>query len=226
MRTFLESYVSKSKLKNIAPPICINEHILLNSNKNSENNKKFFVTYVSSFRGEEDVVKFIFAASIISKKNPNISFIIVGDGVNKEEAFRLSESLGGFVTFKGRIPHNEIPEILSMSDVLIALYTDEYRAIPIKLLEYAIAKKPIITSKNVLEVFTTEIMPFGVKNFQILYPVNLTVESIEAAIIKLYHDELLRKTLANNMYKVVTHYFSIDEISLKYLKLFESVYGK
>jgi len=221
MAKFFEKKVPKHKLKTIPPPVCLDlfpPQLLKNQKKTA---REFIVLYVSSFRKDEDVMKFVLASSIVSKKIPNISFIMVGDGVTKTAAIKLSERLGvdSNLSFVGSIPHKEVPYLLANSDLLVALYVPKYMAIPIKILEYGAARKPIVTTKNIAAIFENEIDTFQAKDH--LYVVDSNAKSIANALVTLYEDEELRNMLAKNMYKMAVKIFSLDIISNRYLSLFK-----
>jgi glycosyltransferase involved in cell wall biosynthesis len=147
---------------------------------------------------------------------------MIGDGAKKAAAVKLSEQLGvgSKFSFLGAIPHNKIPHLISNSDLLVALYLQRYMAIPIKILEYGAAKKPILTSKNVARIFENEIHAFDAKDHFCF--VDSNVESIANAMIELFEDKKLRNRIARNMYKMTAENFSQEIISNKYLSLFRT----
>jgi glycosyltransferase involved in cell wall biosynthesis len=221
MAKVFKKEIPEHKLKNIQPPVSLelfSTQLLENQNKTS---KKFVVLYVSSFRKDEDVTKFVLASRVVLKKFPDVSFVMVGDGVTKPAAVKLSEQLGlkSAFSFLGSVPHYEIPHLIDDSDLLVALYVQKYKAIPIKILEYGAARKPIVTTRNVAAIFENEINTFKAKdNF---YVVNLNVKSIADALGTLYKDETLRNRIATNMHNMVVKNFSLNIISDKYLSIFE-----
>lgn len=220
MAKVFEKNISKHKLKNIQPPVSL-DLFPMKLLKCQKKTSKFVVLYVSSFRKDEDVTKFIFASSVLSKKIPDISFVMVGNGATKSDAIKLSERLGvaNNFSFISAIPHSQIPHLLANSDLLVALYVQEYKAIPIKVLEYGAARKPIVTTKNVAAILENELEGFKAKDN--LYVVDLNVKSIANALVALYEDEKLRNRIARNMYNTTIKNFSLDVISNKYLTLFE-----
>ena len=221
MAKVFKKEIPEQKLKNIQPPVSLElfpTQLLKNRKKTSS---EFVVLYVSSFRKDEDVTKFVLASRVVLKKFPDVSFIMVGDGVTKPAAVKLSEQLGlkDAFSFLGSVPHHEIPHLIANSDLLVALYIQKYKAIPIKILEYGAARKPIVTTRNVAAIFENEINTFKAKdNF---YVVNLNVKSIADALGALYKDETLRNRIATNMHNMVVKNFSLNIISEKYLSIFE-----
>ena len=212
--------ISHYKIKNIQPPVSLDLFSNLSENRFCRS-KKFTVLYVSSFRNDEEVTKFVLASSIVLRRFPDISFIMVGDGAKKAATVRLCERLGvkNNFTFLGSVPHNLVPHLLVTSDLLVALYSPKYKAIPLKILEYGASRKPIITTKNVASIFENELDTFkGKDNFCV---VDSDVRSIANGLVALYEDEKLRNKIAKNMYNMTAENFSLDVISNKYLGVFK-----
>jgi glycosyltransferase involved in cell wall biosynthesis len=221
MAKVFEKEIPKNKLQNIPPPVSLDSFQSHLPKNQKPPGRKFVVLYVSSFRKDEDVEKFVLASGIVSKKIPSMSFVMVGDGVTKSAAVKLSERLGvtSNLSFIDSIPHKEIPDLLANSDLLVAFYVPKYMAIPIKILEYGFAGKPILTTKNVAEIFENEIDTFKAKdNF---YVVDSNVNSIVDALVELYENAELRNRIAKNMHDMVVENFSLDIVSNRYLDLFK-----
>ena len=218
--TFAEE-IPKQKLKVIPPPVDIDLFKTQSFSEAIGFEKSFVILYVSSFRKVEGVIKFILASNIVIQKIPNTKFILIGDGELKSSAMKLAEQLGlkEEVLFLNSVNHKTIPLFLARADVLVALYHPSYRAIPIKILEYGAAKKPIITTENVASIFEQEITDFqATENFRV---VNYDVKKIANAIITLYKNKELRETIAENMYKITAERFSLKTIAEKYIDLFQ-----
>lgn len=213
--------VPSYKIKNIQPPVPLDLFSKRLSERRFLPSKGFTVLYVSSFRNDEEVLKFVRACSIVLKTIPDISFIMVGDGAKKSSTIKLSEKLGvkDSVLFLGSVPHTLIPDILAKSDLLVALYAPKYKAIPIKILEYGASRKPVMTTRNVALIFENDLDTFKAEdNF---YVVDSDVESIANGLVELYEDEKLRKKLARNVYNTTIKNFSLEIISNKYLRVFK-----
>lgn len=221
MAKVFEKEIPKNKLENIQPPVSFDSIPSILEKNQKRPAPEFVVLYVSSFRKDEDVENFVLASSIVSKRIPTMSFVMIGDGVTKHAAIKLSERLGvtNHFSFMDPLPHKEIPHLLENSDLLVAFYVPKYMAIPIKILEYGVARKPILTTKNVAEIFENEIDSFKAEdNF---YVVDSNPKSIANALVALYEDEELRNKIAKNMYNTTINNFSPDMISGKYLRVFK-----
>lgn len=217
--TFAEE-IPQQRLKVIQPPVDFDLFKPQTSSEVIGFGKSFVILYVSSFRKAEEVLKFILASNIVAQKIPNMKFILIGDGELKSPAMELTEQLGlkEEVLFLNSVNHKRIPLFLARADVLVALYHPSYRAIPVKILEYAAAKKPIITTENVASIFEQEITDFqATKNFCV---VDYDIKTIANAMITLYQNKELREIIAENMYEITAEYFSLKNIAEKYLDLF------
>ncbi|HET53696.1 MAG TPA: glycosyltransferase [Ignavibacteria bacterium] len=120
--------------------------------------KNFFVvSYIGAFdyhRGLESVVKSI---PYIVKEIPQIKFVLVGDGANKQSLIRLAEELNvsNYISFEGWQPAGKLPSYIEASDICLiphlkTNHTDN--TIPHKLFQYMFMKKPVIaTNCNPIE---------------------------------------------------------------------------
>jgi len=223
--TFAEE-IPQQRLKVIQPPVDFDLFKPQTSSEVIGFGKSFVILYVSSFRKAEEVLKFILASNIVAQKIPNMKFILIGDGELKSPSMKLTEQLGlkEEVLFLNSVNHKRIPLFLARADVLVALYHPSYKAIPIKILEYGAAKKPIITTENVASIFEQEITDFqATKNFCV---VDYDAKTIANAVITLYQNKELREMIAENMYEITTAYFSLKNIAEEYLDLFQETIRK
>lgn len=86
------------------------------------------------------------AIPVVLKEEPQIKFLIAGDGSEKENLKREVENLNlsSSVQFLGRIPHNEMPDLLAQSDIYVS--TSLYDGTSVSLLEAMACRTfPIVT---------------------------------------------------------------------------------
>jgi glycosyltransferase involved in cell wall biosynthesis len=115
-----------------------------------QSHDQFFLLYhgtVSIERGLGEVIKAM--AKLGEKYRKHIRLIIVGDGpgLSKLVDFASSERIVDHVIFKGFIPYEEIPSIISAADCFICPLPDRPEwnvSSPIKIFEYLACEKPII----------------------------------------------------------------------------------
>jgi glycosyltransferase involved in cell wall biosynthesis len=67
------------------------------------------------------------AIPIILKEEPETKFLIAGDGSEKENLERKVKNLNinSSVTFLGRVPHEEMPDLLSQADIYVSTSLDD-----------------------------------------------------------------------------------------------------
>lgn len=93
-------------------------------------------------KGHDDLVT---AASQVLTNNPNVKFLLVGDGILREELQRRIDSLGisQHFIFAGLVQPHEVPSLIGAMDVLVhtSLREGLARALP----QALIAGKPVIS---------------------------------------------------------------------------------
>lgn len=111
---------------------------------------EFRVVYAGNL-GKMQNVELVLKAAALMKENKDISFFIVGSGVNEErlKTFAKEKELSN-VTFVGMQPPEEVADLYSAADVnLIPLQRGLiYAALPSKTADCLIAGRPIITCVN------------------------------------------------------------------------------
>lgn len=112
----------------------------------------FKVVFAGNIGKAQDMGTVISAAHLL-KDYKEIKWIIVGDGSSKAdvdnqiETFGLRESVYTY----GRRPHEDMPALLSIGDVMLVSLTNEYifsLTVPSKVQGYMASAKPIVASLN------------------------------------------------------------------------------
>ncbi len=100
---------------------------------------------VAALRPEKNHEMFLYVAALVHQKLPAARFLIVGDGPQRVKLQELAQSLGiaDAVCFAGT--RSDIPEVLSVVDVL--LLTSHMEANPICLLEGMASEKPVVATR-------------------------------------------------------------------------------
>jgi len=179
-------------------------------------NKKI-ITSISRLTPSKGQMEIIKAASIVTKKHPNVIFLIVGEDVDTAGSFRKKlekevEKLGikENVIFTGW--RKDIPEILAATDIFVH-YPSGKEALSIANLEAMAMEKPTIVSNNeglaeaVIDGETGFIVPLG------------DINALANAILKLIKNKNLSTTMGKNARKRVEELFDIK----KNVKVFENV---
>lgn len=120
-----------------------NEHVL--EQRGIDVSKKI-VGYFAAFTPEKDHYSFLKAAQIISAACPEVHFVLAGSGDLEDhiKTFAAELNLTDKISFLGFVPQAQrlIPEI----DVL--LFTSTKEGLGSTILEFFVAKRPVVTVKN------------------------------------------------------------------------------
>lgn len=103
------------------------------------------VGIVAALRPEKNHEMFLYVSALVRMKTPNARFLIVGEGPQRPRLEALAQSLGiaDSVCFLGT--RSDVPEILSLLDVV--LLTSHMEANPICLLEAMASEKPVVATR-------------------------------------------------------------------------------
>jgi glycosyltransferase involved in cell wall biosynthesis len=167
--------------------------------------------------GHEVVIR---AVDNLRERLPNLQFDIIGDGEYKSSVARIIQELGceNQVHLLGFVPVEELLQRLRETDAgVIAMKRSPYSELvdTNKMYEYIALRKPIIISR----------LPGVEENFDdscLMFFKDGNVEDLSKCIVELYHDQLKRRTLAENAYR---RYEKIRwrETKKAYLKVIEDL---
>jgi glycosyltransferase involved in cell wall biosynthesis len=106
-----------------------------------------FVGNLAPWQGVEYLVK---AAPSILSQFPDCRFLIVGDGVMKDELIKLTSGIENKFIFTGVVAYHRVPLYINASDVCAAPFIIARNAkiglSPLKLYEYMACGKPVVAS--------------------------------------------------------------------------------
>lgn len=187
------------------------EKLGLNQNNN-------YICFVGSFRQWQGVEYLVQSAPFILKEIPNTKFLIIGDGMMKEELINLAEETGvsdKFI-FTGVVPYKEVPKYINASDVCAVPKTPLKSGYsPLKLYEYMACGKPVVAS--------------NLPGFEILEQNNAGIlvepenpEELAKAIVRLLTNEELREQMGENGRRYVVENQSWEIMAKKVAEVCES----
>jgi glycosyltransferase involved in cell wall biosynthesis len=177
-------------------PMCIDEDFLEvgKIKKRRLERRPFIILSNRNLLPIYNVSVLIRAIPIVLEEEPNIKFLIAGDGPERDylekEAKRLN--INSSTQFLGRIPHEEMPNLFSQADVYVS--TSLYDGTSVSLLEaMGSGTFPIVTDVPA----NREWIIHGANGF--LIPTN-EEEFLANRIIDAVHDQtLLEKSIAKNL---------------------------
>jgi glycosyltransferase involved in cell wall biosynthesis len=104
--------------------------------------------YIGSFEYFGDIPRFLDLVQTVAAAHPRAVFLMVGQGplgdALRDQA--AARGLAGHFIFPGRTPHSRVPDWLSVMDIVISPYKDDYLfyGSSMKLLEYMAAGKAVL----------------------------------------------------------------------------------
>ena len=172
------------------------------------------VGIVAALRPEKAHHIFLKAAERISKEVPNAHFLIVGDGKRRAKLEALSRDLGiaERTVFAG--VRKDVPEVLSLMDVVALSSYPVVETFPVSLLEAMAMKKPVV-STNVSGV--PEMIEEGINGR--LVPVG-DHEKLGMAISGLLKDKKLAREMGEKGRRLVEEKFTIQQTVKNYEDLY------
>lgn len=109
---------------------------------------RIVIGYIGSFEFFGDIPRFLDLARTACAAQPRVVFFLAGQGARGDALRRQAEAAGlaGHFIFPGRVPHDRVPALLSVMDLVISPYKDDYLfyGSSMKLLEYMAAGKAIL----------------------------------------------------------------------------------
>jgi len=109
---------------------------------------KFLVSYIGTMGNAHGLETLLDAAFQLQHQNPELLFLLLGEGAEKQRLKTLAESRGlQNVRFLDQQPREKIPAFISASDACLVLLkkTDVFKTvIPTKMLEFMSCARPVI----------------------------------------------------------------------------------
>lgn len=179
---------------------------------------KFIVSYIGTIGLSHGIEVVMQAARLLKMKLPDLVFLIVGDGPERERVLKIKEdeNLSNLI-FLGEQPRERIPFFINASDIcLVPLKkTEIFRTrIPAKMFEIMACEKPIIlTADGEARKIAVEEAKAG------LYVEPENVEGLLRAILLLHGNSNLRSELGKNGREFVTRNFSRKIQAEDYLEI-------
>jgi glycosyltransferase involved in cell wall biosynthesis len=173
------------------------------------------VGFVAAFRQQKNHELLMLTAREVLKKNPEVIFLLVGDGETRGKIERMAGELGierncRFTGFR-----NDIPDLISIFNV--AVLSSHWEGLPLAVLEYMASSKPVVcTDVSGL----SELVEDGVNGF-LVKPGDY--QEFSDKINTLLNDEELAYKMGKNGFYTVKNNFSEDMMMERIESLYDEI---
>ena len=181
--------------------------------------RKFLVSYIGTMGMAHGLETLLDAAAQCQLQNPEIQFLLLGEGAEKERIKTLAQSRGlANLSFLDQQPREKIPAFISASDACLVLLkkTDVFKTvIPTKMLEFMSCARPVILAVDGQARQIVEDAHAGIA----VEPEN--VEELVSAIRRLAADRQLGTSLGQNGRRYIVERLSRKSTAEKYLVILQ-----
>jgi colanic acid biosynthesis glycosyl transferase WcaI len=182
---------------------------------------KFLTSYVGTMGNAHGLETLLEAAAQLRQQNPEVFFLLIGEGAEKARIKSLAESRGlSNVRFLDQQPREQIPAYISASDACLVLLkkTDVFKTvIPTKMLEFMSCARPVILGVDGQARQIIEEAGAGL----VIEPENAA--ALVVAIQQLAANRDLGSALGQRGREYILHNFSRDQTAEKYIQVLEKV---
>ena len=182
---------------------------------------KFLVCYAGTMGMAHRLETLLDAAAQLPQRNPNVQFLLVGEGAEKARIKGLAQSRGlSNVRFLDQQPREKIATIISASDACLVLLkkTDVFKTvIPTKMLEFMSCARPVIVGVEGQARQIVEDAGAGL----VIEPEN--AGALAEAIHQLAANRELATTLGQKGREFILQNFSRRQTAEKYLELLQTL---
>lgn len=177
----------------------------------------YCIGYIVRMTVQKDPLNMVRAAAIAAEKDPNLHFLMAGDGELLEAAKNLANSLGvsNRISFPGF--RTDVPEILSAVDAYVL--SSLWEGLPIGIIEAMAMKKPSVVSNIAANA---ELIEDGKQGF--LVPMQ-NDQALAEGILKLSLNKALSDKMGRAAYEKARQMFNIELLSLKVGNVYATLLG-
>ncbi len=184
---------------------------------------KFLVSYIGTIGMAHGLDTLIEAAAKLQIQAPQVEFLLVGEGADRERICAMAHSRGlTNLHFAGPQPRERIPAYIAASDACLVLLkkADVFETvIPTKMLEFMSCGRPVVLG---LEGQARKIVENAAAGIWIRPE---SAEELVKAIIHLENNRGLAKQLGANGRNYVLQHLSRKQTAVEYLALLEELIG-
>jgi colanic acid biosynthesis glycosyl transferase WcaI len=183
--------------------------------------RKFVASYIGTMGNAHGIETLLETATLLRERAPQVLFLLVGEGAEKERLMSLARSRGlANVRFIGQQSRERIPAYIAASDACLVLLkkAELFKTVlPTKMLEYMSCARPVIFgvdghARKVMEqanagIFVTPEDP----------------AALAEAVMRLAADPALCESLGRNGRQHVIRYFSRQHTAKVYLDVLQDL---
>lgn len=184
---------------------------------------KFVVCYIGTMGMAHGLETLVEAATRLQASRPEIAFLLVGEGAEKERIISLAHSRGlKNMCFIGQQPRERVPEFINASDAAVVLLkkTDLFRTVvPTKMLEFMSCARPVVLGVDGQARRLLDDAQAGI----FVAPQN--AQQLIDTIVCLADDLALRSKLGKNGRRYVQANLSREQTAHTYLRVLARLLG-
>jgi glycosyltransferase involved in cell wall biosynthesis len=192
--------------------------------RNLDAEEKFVVSYIGTLGLAHGLETMISAAEMLQKAAPNVVFMLLGEGADRQRILSIAESKHlNNLRVVSQQPREKIPDYISASDACLVLLkkSDVFETvIPTKMLEFMSCGRPVILGVNGQAREVLERARAGI------YVEPENPAALCEAILKLQHQDYLRESLGRNGREYIVHNLSRESTAAAYLDILNRLVGK
>jgi len=185
---------------------------------------KFVVSYIGTMGLAHGLTTMVEAATRLQRDYPDIQFILVGEGADKEALSEMARSRGlGNIRFLPKQPREKMPDIIRVSEVCLVLLkkAEVFKTvIPTKMLEFMACGRPVILGVDGQARQVMEEAEAGI----FVEPED--PNALVRAVTQLYHNADLRRTLGRNGRDFIVKHLSRKKTAEQYISVLKEVTSK
>jgi len=182
---------------------------------------KFLVSYIGTMGNAHGLETVLDTASQLQHQNPDVLFLLLGEGAEKERIRSLAQSHGlANVQFLGQQAREKIPAFISASDACLVLLkkADVFKTvIPTKMLEFMSCARPVIVGVDGQARQIVEEASAGI----VIEPEN--PDALAAAVQRLHENRELGRVMGQKGREYIVKNFSRASTAEKYLKILNTI---
>jgi glycosyltransferase involved in cell wall biosynthesis len=184
---------------------------------------KFVVGYIGTMGMAHGLETVVHAASDLQRTAPNVLFLMVGEGADKERMINLARSRGlTNILFVGQQPREKVPDFIAASDAcLVSLKRTELfkTVIPTKMLEFMSCARPVILGVDGQARRIIDEAKAG------LFVEPEDAAALIQAIRQLAANEAMREMLGRNGRRHILEHFSRQQTAEDYVAVLAEILG-